>query len=710
MNNNPSKPPTGINILSWNVNDMSDRVLGKKYNDPDFLNILQKTAIFCLQETKSQVNIADYICINTNRPDSRSGGTCIGVHKSIEEHIRPVRSGDPDISGIIISRQFVGNTKDLALINVYDSPENSAYKLRKRKTGESQEDNVPTLDKLLGYINKLNDCDILLLGDFNARTGRLNHNPVKDDWEDHRIQIEHCNSRTSKDILTNERGKKLLDLLSSCNLTILNGNILGDVLGMYTCSRYNGNSVVDYMMVSPDIKYIVKSMEVGNFNPFSDHRPLLCKLETNTGKTQSCPVLNKYDDMPKRIKWEKTKSTFIERQKESHFIAESLRLSKENPESIAEAMNLNKDLTNLIQALSVAAPKKNHPHSSGKSTNKRAQPKHRWFDGDCIHAKRNLKKLAREYGNTPTAEEIRSRYYTAKKDYRKLLKSKKQELIAKLNSDILDSKTIDWKMIKSLKTIAPQNETLDIFDLENFRYFFENLYAKKESANGHQPSSNRVTDTEKEAEIQKCLNDSITTEELSLSIKLLKNGKAAGLDSVLNEQLKCANGQIHKILLNLFNACLDLGAYPWCTSVVTPLHKKGDIRNPDNYRAIAIGSNLGKLFSTILLRRLLNFRHKYAKDTIYQLGFCQGARTTDHLLTLQTCIEKYVKRGQKWLYSCFVDYRKAFDSICRDALIFKMQEMGFSGKFLNRSRLSFMYNNSKARIKSMKKLSGTVKS
>ena len=472
---------------------------------------------------------------------------------------------------------------------------------------------------------------------------------------------------------------------------------------MYTCSRYNGNSVVDYVMVSPEFRHKVKSMKVDNFNQFSDHRPIFCKLETNTGITHSCSISNKYEDIPKRTNWEKAKITFDKNQKESHFIEEVSRLSKLKPQSELEVTNLNKELTNLIQALSGIVTENNRPRQAAKPENKRVQPKHRWFDSDCIHAKRNLNNLAREYGKTPTAEEIRSRYYIAKKDYRKLLKRKKQELIAKLNSDILDAKTIDWKMIKSLKNIAPQKETLDIFDIENFRDFFENLYAKKESIRQPKQSANRVEVTEREAKIQKCLNDIVTEEELSLSLKLLKNGKAAGLDSILNEQLKCSNGQLLRILLNLFNACLDLGVYPWNTAVVTPLHKKGDIRNPDNYRAIAIGSNLGKLFSTILLRRLLTFRQKCAQDTIYQLGFCQGARTTDHLLTLHTCIEKYTKRGRKRLYSCFVDYRKAFDSICRDALIFKLEEMGFTGKFLN--CLSFMYNNSKARIKIIKKLS-----
>ena len=45
--------------------------------------------------------------------------------------------------------------------------------------------------------------------------------------------------------------------------------------------------------------------------------------------------------------------------------------------------------------------------------------------------------------------------------------------------------------------------------------------------------------------------------------------------------------------------------YPWNESVITPLHKKGNKSDPDNYRAIAVSSVMGKLFSAILLERLI---------------------------------------------------------------------------------------------------------
>ena len=102
-------------------------------------------------------------------------------------------------------------------------------------------------------------------------------------------------------------------------------------------------------------------------------------------------------------------------------------------------------------------------------------------------------------------------------------------------------------------------------------------------------------------------------------------------------------------ICHTFNECLKIGAYPWNTSLVTLSHKQGSIQDQNNYRAIAVASNLGKLFSMILLQRLVNYRAVHQPDTPNQLGFCKGAQTSDHILTLTTCIDKYthhVERGR----------------------------------------------------------------
>ena len=122
-----------------------------------------------------------------------------------------------------------------------------------------------------------------------------------------------------------------------------------------------------------------------------------------------------------------------------------------------------------------------------------------------------------------------------------------------------------------------------------------------------------------------------------------KKNKAVSEDVISNEFLKSSGTYMQSALLHLFNQCLSFGVYPRSTSVVTPLHKNGNVYDPNNYRAIAVASNLGKLFAGILLNRLIQFRSEVNPDILNQLGFCKGAQTADYILTLSTCIEKYVK-------------------------------------------------------------------
>ena len=160
-------------------------------------------------------------------------------------------------------------------------------------------------------------------------------------------------------------------------------------------------------------------------------------------------------------------------------------------------------------------------------------------------------------------------------------------------------------------------------------------------------------------------------------------------------------------LLKLFNHCLISGTYPWHTSVITPIFKAGDPYNPDHYRAIAVGSCLGKLFSGILLDRLISFKNTFCKDPIEQLGFTKGAQTNDHILTLKTMIDKYTKKQRSKLYVCFVDLKKAFDTVSRDLLLFKLVKLGIRGPFF--AIIEDMYSHSLSKIKINNLLSNPIK-
>ena len=90
-----------------------------------------------------------------------------------------------------------------------------------------------------------------------------------------------------------------------------------------------------------------------------------------------------------------------------------------------------------------------------------------------------------------------------------------------------------------------------------------------------------------------------------------------------------------------------------------------------NYRGISITSCLGKLFSAVLCKRLYNEIETNNLISKYQIGFVKGKRTSDHIFVLKYIIEEY-KSKKRPVYACFVDLKKAYDTIWRDGLFYKL--------------------------------------
>ena len=80
----------------------------------------------------------------------------------------------------------------------------------------------------------------------------------------------------------------------------------------------------------------------------------------------------------------------------------------------------------------------------------------------------------------------------------------------------------------------------------------------------------------------------ISEDELTGAIKRLKGGKSTSEDRILNEMIQHSTAETTKLLLKLFNCCLEHGTNPWNTSLMTALHKKGDRYDPNNFRSIYV--------------------------------------------------------------------------------------------------------------------------
>jgi potassium voltage-gated channel Eag-related subfamily H protein 8 len=138
------------------------------------------------------------------------------------------------------------------------------------------------------------------------------------------------------------------------------------------------------------------------------------------------------------------------------------------------------------------------------------------------------------------------------------------------------------------------------------------------------------------------LNSEIGAEEVYNAAKTLKNQKACGTDGINNEMLKLACSMNVDIFVRVFNMILKSEVYPelWRENYIKPIFKGGCLNNPSNYKGLALSSCFGKFFSKILHNRLDSFIEN--NDILHkgQIGFRKGCRSSDHIFTLKTLIDK----------------------------------------------------------------------
>ena len=152
------------------------------------------------------------------------------------------------------------------------------------------------------------------------------------------------------------------------------------------------------------------------------------------------------------------------------------------------------------------------------------------------------------------------------------------------------------------------------------------------------------------------------------ALKKMANGKAHDSNDICIELLKWAPTETHAYLVDILNFAFTHG-FPndWQENWIKAIYKGGDCHLLNNYHTIMVGSTMAKLFSTLLETTLSVWAEKTHKRAKEQAGFRALHNTIDHLVTLQVLMDESRRMG-KPLYCCFVDFKKAFDTVPRDGL------------------------------------------
>jgi len=522
-----------------------------------------------------------------------------------------------------------------------------------------------------------NDPNVLIMGDLNARIGTENDFiendtnmfiPVPDNYDtDDVLPI-----RKSKDKTVNNFGRKLLDFCKTTGMRVLNGRTKGDEEGNFTFISHTGKSVVDHALSSVQFLCTIVSFTVGS-NPESDHMPITTNVDLKINSSD----LDSDDRGTPDNTFNPVKYFWNSRYKDS-FIRTVQSLISDVSKCV-QYDNVNECVNKLCDVFYAAGKAMKCKQRSVKGNVMQSNSKP-WYDDECKRLKLDRNDALTKFRHSNSENDL-DQYLLKKRFYKSTCKRKKSNYMQDQGTMLQNAIKSNQDLWNVLSTLKPKSSVADVITATEWFNYFRSLYSQETT--GEQNLANCVViASDNDGSI---LNNTITDDEVAKAISQLKTGKSAGIDGIPGEMFKCCSNILVPFITKIFNDIFVKTTIPdvWKKGIIVPIHKKGSLKDPNNYRAISLLPIFSKLFTSVLNTRLMNWANEFNIITEIQAGFRKGYSTTDHIFALYTIIHKYLRKKRGRLFCVFVDFRKAFDLIRRDKLWYKLKKLGIDGYFLD---------------------------
>ena len=176
-------------------------------------------------------------------------------------------------------------------------------------------------------------------------------------------------------------------------------------------------------------------------------------------------------------------------------------------------------------------------------------------------------------------------------------------------------------------------------------------------------------------------------------ISSLKN-KLSSSETYSVSIIKHLSHWIAPILSFIINRSFATGDFPKSEKIarVVPIHKKGIMTCTSNYRPVSILPVFSKIFEKMVYNQLVSYLDRHNIISGEQYGFRKGRTTCNAFVNLTNYIYRELDNGM-YVFSLFVDFKKAFDSVDHDILLCKLYHYGVRGVAYNffKSYLSNRY-------------------
>ena len=672
-----------MNIAYWNIHSLNEG----KMEDDLFISSICKYDIVCLSETmlsESPGNLPGFSSpfivkpIRNKRKGRASGGILIYTKPNYQKGISEIKQNNFSI-WLKLDKNYFKSNVNMFICFIYIKPYTSK---------EISESIFTQLENDIASYST--QGEVMVCGDFNARTGGLSdyilNDAVTENFEDCPTPPGYCPDypikRNQLDSKSNFHGSLLTDLCKSSQLRIVNGRFLGDSLGYFTFFNMNGKSTVDYTIVTQSLLHNIRNFVVNPPTYLSDHCLISIHFKCFSPSICDKEYENDVLFLPGSYIWsDQNKDLFVDSLLEQNNLADILSLNNLiEDEKFTDIDYLVQKTNEIYLQAANNSVKFKLCNVKSRLRRKKAVPKKVWMSNDGLLLRKELRTLSNRLAKNPNNNALRLTFCNCRREFNKLKNKLKKDFFNNIIQEIdsVNPKNCKefWNRINKYK--KRDNLTDSIIPPSDWEDHFKKLLTTDENFECKLcPEMSSVNNCN--------LDIPFTCKEIKDGIKTLKSGKTPGIDLILNEFIKAGANTLALTISKLFNKILNTGHFPktWNLSLLTSIYKSGDPADCGNYRGISISSCFGKLFTSLLQKRISDYLESNQILSANQGGFRKGYRTVDHIFILKTIINKYVHKCNKKLYICFIDFKKAFDSVWRSALFLKLRGKGITGKVYN---------------------------
>ena len=170
----------------------------------------------------------------------------------------------------------------------------------------------------------------------------------------------------------------------------------------------------------------------------------------------------------------------------------------------------------------------------------------------------------------------------------------------------------------------------------------------------------------------------VTEQQCLLQLKRLNATKPKGPSAIPAWAHKDSSSAIAKHLCFVFNKFIEEGKFPreLKAAEVTPIYKKGDPLDAENYRPISITGPLAKVFERLLHKQIEDYLNTNNLYSPVQFGFRSKHSTQDALLFTTESWRTQIE-NKLHVQVALLDLSKAFDSLNHQILEAKLYTLGF---------------------------------